>query len=450
MFWYDRKSLIKYFEYFNLLNKADLMKLKVSVFLGTGEYKLLTFIYGLLKGKKCNMSNLPIHSFVDYPKFNYNIYEDQEINSVKDYIKYIAEGNLERFKEIGHAVPGHNGPHGHLDTPVRNTSHYLIIYAYLYKTTLDKKYKEICEKFLNYILYKQKESVSGAIKCMESDSFDHLNGLIGQAWVIEALIYYYETFKDIRCLEASKKIFYSQKYDYQMHVWSRVELDGTDIGIDYAYNHQVWFAACSYKLAEYLNDKEIDFMIKDFLTKGVERDFRIYSDGLLRHTIAVKSRSCRKEKLKRVIKILLSPLKKCNPRKFDYKYIERAYHIFDMYGFSILEEHYGDLPFFSSNVYKKALSLANDIVFYNNNNNVLSSDKPFNVYSYSYNSPVFEYQFIAKSHNNYDKNQDELAFSTQVKLMYDSRTRMFSKNNPDIETWNARIYEAIRGFELFD
>ena len=447
MFWYDRKSLIKYFEYFGLLNKFDIIKLKIAVILGTGEYNLLSWVYRLIKGKKENVSEQVIYSFVDYPKFDYEAYGEKKIESAEDYVRYIAEGNFKRFNEIGYAVPGHNGPHGHLDTPVRNTAHYLIIYSYLYKTTLNEKYKNLCKKFVEYLLAKQKESDSGAIKCMESNLFDHLNGLIGQAWVIEALIYYYEVFNDNRCLEAAKKIFYSQKYDYEKHVWSRIELDGRNIGIDNAYNHQVWFAACSYKLSEYLNDKKIDSMIQDFLTKGVERDFRIYSDGLLRHTIALKSKALRKENFKRTIKVLLSPLKKQNPRKFDYKYIERAYHIFDMYGFTILENHYGELPIFSSRRYKKALSLATDINFYNKNNHAVSADEIFNVYSYSYNSPAFEYAFIAKSHDNYDKKMDMLAFSTQIQLMFEKNTRLFSKNNPDIETWNARTYELIRALE---
>lgn len=448
MFWYDRKSLIKYFEKFALLNHSELAKLKIAVLLGTIEYNLLFLCYRLLKGKDKDLHINHIHSFVDYPKFSIRAVADMPVESAEDYLRYIAEGNFERFNAIGYAVPGHNGPHGHLDTPVRNTAHYLIIYAYLYKTTLDEKYKALCEKFLNYLMSIQAQSSSGAIKCMESSSFDHLNGLIGQAWVIEALLYYYEVFEDKRCIDIAKEIFYAQKYDFDKHVWHRIELDGTDIGIDNAYNHQVWFAACSFKLSKYLNDSQIDLMIKDFLTKGADRDFRIYSDGLLKHTIALKSNGLKKDGIKRFIKIILTPLRRFNARKFDYKYIERAYHIFDMYGFTILESKYGGLPLFSSEKYKKALSLTKNISRYNSENNAFSAEKPFNVYSYSYNSPAFEYAFIAREHNCYDRTQDLLAFSTQVKLMQDEKTKLFSKNNPDIETWNARTYELIRYLDL--
>lgn len=123
------------------------------------------------------------------------------------YMRMVADLNYEKFYEQGFATAGHNGPHGHVDTPVRNTSHYLIIYTYLYKKSCSEKYLRICRKFADYLCKCQSLSKSGAIKCMESDFFDHLNGLIGQGWVIEALIYYYEVSHDERCIEAAKESF---------------------------------------------------------------------------------------------------------------------------------------------------------------------------------------------------------------------------------------------------
>lgn len=450
MFWYDRKSLIKYFEKFNLLNSNELLRLKIAVVLGTLEYNIMSCIYNLLKKDSGSSHTLQALDFSEFPKFDSVACKNISVNSAEDYIEYIAKGNFARFNKIGYAVPGHNGPHGHIDTPVRNTSHYLIIYCYLYKKKKIKEYKELCEKFVDYLIDMQMQSSSGAIKCMESDKFDHLNGLIGQAWVIEALVYYYETFGDMRALETAGKIYNSQIYDKDMHLWRRVELDGTDIGVDNAYNHQVWFAACSYKLAKYLKDNTINSTIIDFLTKGAERDFCIYSNGILRHTVNIKSKVLKKERIKRFIKICCTPLKRMNPRKFDYKYIERAYHIFDMYGFSILEEEYKNLPLFKSTKYKKALAKTKDIVFYNRDNNAVSKDSNFNVYSYSYNSPAFEYPYVAKVHNCYNLKMEKLAFKTQKMLMYDLKSGLFLKNNPDIETWNARTYEIIRALEYMN
>lgn len=48
----------------------------------------------------------------------------------KIYMRKIADMYYDRFLSQGYATEGHNGPHGHIDTPVRNTSYYLIIYNF--------------------------------------------------------------------------------------------------------------------------------------------------------------------------------------------------------------------------------------------------------------------------------------------------------------------------------
>lgn len=451
MFLYDRLSLVKYFKYFKLLNPFEIMILSIAIRIGSLEYNLLALIYNFLKKnkevKKHKLCSRQASNYRLAKKFKVENNEIDNIKSAEEYVEYIANGNLKRFLELGHAVAGHNGPHGHIDTPVRNTAHYLIIYSYLYKKYKKNEYGDICEVFFNYLKKQQSKSKSGAIKCMENSKFDHLNGLIGQAWVIEALIYYYETFYNKEALGIAYKIFKSQEYDYKMHIWKRVELDGTNIGYDNTYNHQVWFAACSYKLGKYCKDLEIENIIEDFLQNGARRDFRVYLDGLMRHNINISTKSLRKEKVKRLIKQFLTPLKALNAKKFDYKYIEKAYHIFDIYGFSILEEEYKRMPIFSSKKYEKAVEYANDINKYDLKNDVekyKQNGKKFNVYSYSYNSPAFEYPYVSILHGVFSVNTMHKLFDTQKELMFDYNTGLMSRNNPDIETWNAKTYEIVR------
>ena len=93
----------------------------------------------------------------------------------EQYLKYIADKYYESFDRQGHASAGHNGPHGHPDTPVRNTAHFVIIYMYLYKKYRDTKYLNISQKFVAYLCSKQKESKSGAIQCMYGGNFDNIN-----------------------------------------------------------------------------------------------------------------------------------------------------------------------------------------------------------------------------------------------------------------------------------
>jgi hypothetical protein len=362
----------------------------------------------------------------------------------EDYLRSIADKNYNQFYKQGYATPGNNGPHGHPDTPVRNTSHYIIIYGYLYKKTFDKKYIDICNKFAEYICEQQENSKSGAIQCMINNKFDYLNGLIGQAWVIEALIYLYDIVKNEKYLDTAYNIYFSQKYNYDLHLWERIELDGSNIGIDNTYNHNVWFAACSYRLAELKQCLDIDKHIKDFLTHGVLRDFRVTRKGLLKHTIGLKNHS-RIERVKKIIKIFSTPIRFINRRKLDISYIEYAYQIFDIYGFEILKEKYGYLDFFKSKKFIKAERLACNLKWYDKKN-ILK--RQFNVFSYSYNSPAFELPYVLKSADRYNSQLVKLAFETQKKLMYSEETQMFTLNNYDVELLNARCYEIVRYLEM--
>lgn len=363
----------------------------------------------------------------------------------EQYLKYIADKYYESFDRQGHASAGHNGPHGHPDTPVRNTAHFVIIYMYLYKKYRDTKYLNISQKFVAYLCSKQKESKSGAIQCMYGGSFDNINGLIGQAWVIESLLYYYEIIQDKEVLETAKKIFLSQKYNWEQHLWHRIELDGKDIDIDPTSNHQVWFAACSYKLIKYCEDEYIHSILSDFVANGENTILHVHNDGLLKHNVSCKHPIIRKLKLRILIKRFLFFLKFWKPKTFDYKYIEYGYHIFDLYGLSIIKEQDPSLPLFKNTAYNKAINLAINMERLDRMN--ASNSKTPNIYYYTYNSPAFEWPYVALVNGFYNKEETNILYESQYNITFDSESQEFSKNNPDIITWNARTYEIIRFLE---
>ncbi len=366
----------------------------------------------------------------------------------ESYMRYVAEHNYDLFMKQGFATAGHNGPHGHEDTPARNTSHYLIIYTYLYKVTGEERYSKICRVLADFLCNMQGMSKSGAIQCMISDRFDHLNGLIGQGWVIEALIYYYELCNEKKYLDVARNIFYSQQYDWNLHLWNRIELDGSNIGIDPTYNHHVWFSACSYKLSDLCKDDNINKIIVDFMTYGAKRDLRVYSeDGILHHHVNLDAPMMKAIKRKALIKKILSPVRFLNPKKLDPKFMEYAYHVFDIYGFCILKEKYGHLPIFSSEPYKKAEACALTPDYLNRKLRSENSDVVYNAFGYSYNSLAFEYPYVAKACGIYQKEEFNRLYDIQKRLMWNDSDKMFSRNQPDIETWNARTYEIIRYIE---
>ncbi len=74
---------------------------------------------------------------------------------------------------------------------------------------------------------------------MAGSGADHLNGMIGQAWTIEALVYAYQTLGNRAYLDCAKRIYHAQRFDPAAGFWIRTGLDGARLGYDFTVNHQV-------------------------------------------------------------------------------------------------------------------------------------------------------------------------------------------------------------------
>lgn len=374
------------------------------------------------------------------------------IDSIKSVMIDLAESNFSEFEKLGHAVEGHNGPYGHSDTPVRNTCHWCIIFGYLWKITQEERYYSLMNRFADYICSIQRESESGAIECMTTDLFDHLNGLIGQAWAIEALTYAYKATCKKEYLHTAKRIYLSQKYDRTNHLWQRIELDGQNIGYDYTFNHQLYFAAAASMISDCEYDEQLENIISDFL-EGTLIHFNINDDGRICHYVSLPRPAGRKYYLRKIIKTIGQPLKVLDPNAFNLDNHEIGYHLFDMYIFALLYKKYYSLAIFHTDKFKKALDYALDIDSLNKSFNSLNFQKlsqtplkrfvKLNKFSYAYNSPAFELPYIAKVFDTLDTIDCEKLWEFQLNWLYDKSKHSFSRNNLDTNTLNARIYEII-------
>ncbi len=367
---------------------------------------------------------------------------------VNDLIIEIGNTTLDEINKYNYILPGVNGPYNCMDTPVRNTAHFIGIYKYLYKLTKDKKYYDAIKKLSNYLI--SQKSKSGAIKCMENDKMDFLNGSIGQAWAIEGLINGFLVTNEIKYYDKAVEIFLSQKYDFDKHLWTRIELDGTDIGFDKVFNHQLWLAASGFLINKAKKNNQIFKQIDDFM-KNVDDLFNIYNDGLLKHYVTgmeVKNRS-----LKSYIKKMLFFLSIFDP-KFSKKNFEKGYHIFDLYGFAIIYNCDNNYSIFSSDKFKKVVDYALNIEKQNKDCKIEKFDKnqklfKTNKYFYLYNTPAFEFPYIDYTFNN-SKRKDiyQKLFDIQLKTTFNRETKKFDKNNPDGNTLTARLYELTKYLEM--
>lgn len=376
-------------------------------------------------------------SGVQYPAF--------DLQAIDQLLTDCADARYDAFLKNGHANPGNNGPYGCTDTPVRNTAHWLILYAYLWKTTGEERYRTLAVRFAQYLLAEQGKSSSGAIACVAHGASDHLNGLIGQAWTIEALVYAYETFGEEAYLDCAAAIFHSQRFDRKTGFWKRVEPDGTVLSYDFTLNHQVWFALSGLMILRHREDAEIRRRTERHLTLLEKEYFGIHSTGLIRHFGAMKlpHKAFNGLYAKQYAKYALLRMKVLKPQKVDILTQEEGYHLFELFGYAHIRQLRPDYRLFRRRDFKKALAYDRDLDTLNRR---LGTDRPqtMNKYAYGYNSPAYEMPFIELMFYGMPEEQKvQKLLELQKSLCYDERTKRMERCNADPETLTARLYELV-------
>jgi hypothetical protein len=150
----------------------------------------------------------------------------KENNKLKNMIKLYsliirsAEKGIKLQKKDGCMPEGNNGPWKFKDTPVRNTSHWLITFLTAYKLTKRKEFKSAAKKCADYLISKKARPYNGPFFCCK----DHLvpsNGLIGQAWVIEALILAGIELKNPSYKKTAEEVFLMHPFDEKLGLWQK-------------------------------------------------------------------------------------------------------------------------------------------------------------------------------------------------------------------------------------
>jgi len=368
-----------------------------------------------------------------------------------DIITQSAEVALLSQKADGSMPPGHNGPYRDPETPVRNTAHWLITFLHCYEHTRKDEFKAAAQNAADYLLTSEPRPMAQVFWCRTNQAKDFSNGLIGQAWVIEALAAASCKLKLPRYKELAKNVFNLHPFDEKKALWKVVNVDGSHRDFDMTFNHQLWFAAAGALLCEDSQDAVAKKVMR-FLDKMTEM-FKISPSGLISHPLVLKVntiKDCKKKVFglyKRLRYISKTP---------EYK--EAGYHPFNLYAMAILKERFQSHSFWQTKKFRAALEYINTDKF----SELLSSsahnsdfyrmpvhpDTPScNRYGYPYNPVGFEVAFALKvfSAPSSDINS-KMSFwaSSQFNSNFDFDTNMLSRDTEDPVTLAARIYEATR------
>lgn len=364
-----------------------------------------------------------------------------------DIIIESAEKALEKISDH-HMPPGHDGPHFDVETPVRNTSHWLMTFQKAYEITKEKKYFNAVEELANYLISKEARPMSATFFHRKNPNKDFSNNLIGQAWTIEALIAASKLFENEKYENIAKEVFLSHKFDKNMGLWKRRNVDGSSNTIDGTFNHQLWFAA----ICSTLNINMDSF---NFFMDMIPRQIIVKNNGLIYIPIKRAANKIEKKIFGRIITIWNLLDDEIN----NYKAI--GYHAFHLYGFALLYNNFPDYSFWESRLFKKILLYPLRKEFEKKLDTTFTGctlgkippeDKKLihNRYGFAYNPPGFEIAFAFLTFKDYlpsNIDVENLAsywVSKQINRCYNFNTKMMEKNTEDPETLSARIYEATR------
>ena len=347
--------------------------------------------------------------------------EQNSIDEFKSTLKVLAdkflnaEIPLDATKSI--MPSGHNGPYYDVETPIRNTAHWLCTYSVLYRDTGDDRYFDLANRLANFLFDPAPHIKDGVYIHRQKAGKDWCNGVIGQAWVIEVLNIAYSCLNRPELKDAAIRAAKAFPFNQAVGAWEKIDPHNGKKGIDYTLNHQTWFAAALIELNEpSLNKSVVQYL--DGLQAGA---MRVRQDGVIAHLLY-------KNSLKGA---LLHLRYKLSEKRLWKKVREKevGYHLFNLHPLARIYKHIPEHPFFGTEVFKKSLDVAYT--------NTFVEELAQSQYAYPYNAPAFEYPLVSAVFN---KTCPDSIFSTQVEKTLFKEMSSFG-NCPDANTLNARVYE---------
>lgn len=346
-----------------------------------------------------------------------------------------ADNNIETITENG-VCAGTNGPYMDEDTNVRNVAHWLIVYSYAFKVTQETKYKEIAYLLIGNLYSSESRPMQASFICRKNPEKDLCNGLMGQAWVIESLIYACKTFSDEDLYKLAEDLFLKHKFDYSRNIWHRLGVDGSYLTFDPTFNHQLWFCAVVSLLDKTeLAQKQSKLFFDNIATKP-----EVYQNGVIYHHSNLYSPIVEfKKGPNSFLDYIINKLFSLKEKKRLYSK-SVGYHGFNLYAYELLKTSFSKEPFFESYKYKKMVSVALTPSFIKE----LEKSK----YSYGYNPPGFELGYALLG-NNHEKSVIERYLNAHFKIT-SSCEFLNSKVSQDKNTSEARVYELVRIVDICD
>lgn len=337
---------------------------------------------------------------------------------------------LEMQLSDGSFMQGHNGPWMHKDTQVRVTSHYAQLLCKAYHTSDDSVYKSAAQKAGEFIISQRPHGYT--FHCRNSHS--KCNGLIGQAWAMEALWQISVATGDLKFARVAGDVIKLHHLS-RTGLWHTLEIDGKDLGISRTLNQQVLFSAVSAGIGELLDDAIIKSKVM-FFVSHLMRNI-VYCGGIFEHLIY---RRINFEPLDYPIRFMTRCVAPWFFRKADLVKLRNEYLSFLLYGFALLKKSLPDPSVFSGQTFNRVLQTSVDLL----DKDIYTQKSDADNYSWAYNPVGFEVAYVLQEFDVKSRHTAEEWIREQLNRHYDVHNRMMNRATSDPVTLASRIYELIR------
>lgn len=343
-----------------------------------------------------------------------------------------ADGALAGQALSGEFPGGHNGPYHDPETPVRVTAHWAVALEAAHRLSGEARHADAAAAAVGYLLSRPARPAGAAFHCRRNPEKDLSNGLIGQAWAIEALAGPGVRLGVAGSTETACEVADLHPFDEDVGLWRRVNVDGSYRGYDLAFNHQLWFAAA---LAS------IDPTAAPGLAARVDRFLDVVGAGLLRtardgrviHAIPDPSPA------RRAASAALPPRggrrRLAQWRRRVRK--EIGYHAFNLHAFATLRRLRPDHGLWESPRLRRAVRYVRSPSFL--------QGLAGNEFAFPYNPPGFEVPWALVAFGLADRDSPEVAHwvRRQIDHGWHAERGALVRGTADERTAAARVYEAV-------
>ena len=334
---------------------------------------------------------------------------------------------------------GRNGPYFDIESPVRNTAHALAAMAIAHRVSGSTHFADCGRLLAGFLLSDDNYLIGGLHVHRHTRGKDSSNGIIGPAWVIEALAAAGRFLDHETALRRAAQMADAQPFDEGALLWQRLGPDGRPSSVDRTLNHQVAFAVALQSTRDTPDERVTSFL--HHLESG---GLRVESNGLLVHHVPRRDEVARRllKRRERALRAAANSPRLATIRRRglgkQHPSSERdlGYHLYTLFCLARLKTLRPIDRLWESHDLTNAVTLAAS-------DGWLSS-LDGNPFAYPYNAPGFELPLVANVFHDINAPLQiaaDAALRRQLEATWDGDANLFAASTPDPLTLSARCFE---------